>query len=297
MPGDVSLVAGPASMDLGVRLAEALGIELLRTRHKIFPDGETYLRFLERPGSTVVIVQGTHPPQDSHLLQLLLMAMGLKELGAKRIVSVVPYLAYARQDKAFLDGEVVSLNVVLHLLKSAHIGELVTVNPHAPWALRDAHVRAYSVSVARTLAAEVERRGWRASYVVSPGKKGMELAAEVSEVLGAEPLKADSWRDPSTGEVRVEIDRSRDFSGKEVIIIDDVVSTGGTMSRLVQSLKSAKASRVYACCIHGLFIDSSDRRIFEAGADAILSTNTVPNAYGEVDVSGDLARVISSLIS
>jgi ribose-phosphate pyrophosphokinase len=292
-----SLVAGPASSELGNRIAEAMGIRPLRLQHKVFPDGESYFRFLEKPDSTVVLVQGTHPPQDKHLLQLLLMSMGLKELGVARIVALVPYLAYARQDRAFLEGETVSLKVVLHLMKSAGVDELVTVNPHAPWALRESGVLSHSISVAKTLASGVKRRGWQVSYVVSPGKKGMELAAEASLELGAEPVKAESWRDPNTGEVKVEVEDGHSFSNKGVMIIDDVVSSGGTMSKLVKKLKSANASKVYACCIHGLFIGGSDQKILEAGADAILATNTVPNKYAEVDISAEIANFLAKLIS
>ncbi len=297
MAGGFSLVAGPASSELGLRIAGVMGVRALRLQHKIFPDGESYFRFLEKPDSTVVLVQGTHPPQDKHLFQLLLMSMGLRELGASRIVALVPYLAYARQDKAFLEGETVSLKIVLHLMKSAGVDELVTVNPHAPWALRESGITSHSISVAKTLASNVKRRGWQVSYVVSPGKKGMELAIEAASELGAEPVKAESWRDPNTGEVKVEVGDGQSFSNKGVMVIDDVVSSGGTMSKLVKKLKSVNASRVYACCIHGLFIGDSVQTILEAGADAILATNTVPNKYAEVDISAEVANYLATIIS
>lgn len=296
MSPDVAVVAGPASSELGNKIAEALGLKPMITLHKTFPDGESYFRFLEKPKSTVIVVQGTHPPQDTHLSQLLLMSAGLRDLGASKIVAVVPYLAYARQDKAFLDGEVVSLKVILHLMRSAGIDLLIAVNPHAPWALRDSQLETHSISVAKALASNIRARGWRVSYVVSPGKKGMELAAEVSGLLGAEPLKAESWRDPNTGQVKVAIENNEIFRQKSVLVIDDVVSSGGTMSGLVRQLKQASASRVYASCIHGLFIGDSDRRILEAGADTIISTNTVPCKYSEVDVSHEIARQLAELV-
>lgn len=297
MDEKVSIVAGPASKELGAGIAAALGQNLLETQHKIFPDGESYFRFPRRPASTAVLIQGTHPPQDKHLLQLLLMSMSLRELGATRILAVVPYLAYARQDRAFLEGETVSLKVVLHLMKAAGIDELITVNPHAPWALKEHRLTSHAISAAKNVAREAKRRGWRVAYVVSPGKKGLELAAEAAQEFEAEPVKAESWRDPGTGEVRVEIEVERNFRGKDVMVIDDVVSSGGTMSRLIRRLKDAGASRVYACCIHGLFIGDSDRRILEAGADSILATNSVPNKYAEVDVSGEIAGYLAGLLS
>jgi len=297
MVSGVSVVAGPASTELGVKIAEAMGVRVLRLQHKVFPDGESYFRFLEKSDSTVILVQGTHPPQDKHLIQLLLMSKSLRELGASRIVAVIPYLAYARQDKAFLEGEAVSLRIVLYLMTSCGIDELVTVNPHAPWALKESQLMGHSISVAKTLAFDVKRRGWQVSYVVSPGKKGMELATEASVELGAEPVKAESWRDPTTGEVKVELEDSEVFSNKGVLVIDDVVSSGGTMSKLVRKLKSAKASKVYACCIHGLFIGGSDQKILEAGAEAIIATNTIPNKYATVDISREIANYLAALVS
>ncbi|MEM4591264.1 MAG: ribose-phosphate diphosphokinase [Nitrososphaerota archaeon] len=293
---NVSIVAGPASSELGDKLASALSLTPLKSQHKIFPDGESYFRFLERPKPTVILVQGTHPPQDKHLNQLLLMAAGLKDLGASRILAVVPYLAYARQDKAFLEGEVVSLKVILRLIRSAGVDELLTVNPHAPWALKESQLRTHSLSVARALASNLKMRGWRVSYVVSPGKKGMELATEVSRELDAEPLRAESWRDPDTGQVRVTIEDGGRFQGEDVLVIDDVVSSGGTMSGLVRKLKLAGAATVYASCIHGLFMGDSDRRILDAGATVIISTNTVPCKYADVDVSSEIASYLTQLI-
>jgi ribose-phosphate pyrophosphokinase len=292
---EVSLVIGPSSPEIGSGLAQRLGIAPLRVEHKIFPDGESYFRFTERPLETVILVQGTHPPQDHHIQQLLLMAAGLEDAGARRIIAVVPYLAYARQDKAFLEGEVVSLSVLLKLMKTVGVGDLVTVNPHAPWALSAGPLRAYSLSAARLLARVLVERGWMGRYIVSPGKKGAELASEMAEVVGGEPIKAETRRDPYTGEVEVTLDAERSFSGADVVVIDDVVSTGTTMSRLIAHLRGRGARRIYACCIHGLFVGGADEKISRAGSSHIITTNTVPGRYSEVDVSPILAECIAEI--
>ena len=150
---DAVVIGGPASQTLARRLAEELSLEYVPVEHKFFPDGESYLRIAaDLKGKEVILCQGTHPPQDRHLLQLLMIAKTVKERGASRLVAVVPYLAYARQDREFLQGEVVSIKVVLESMRFAGVDVLLTVNPHSPWALTSEGVGTVSVDVTRFLA-------------------------------------------------------------------------------------------------------------------------------------------------
>jgi ribose-phosphate pyrophosphokinase len=296
MAEKASLVIGPAALHLGDAIASNLGVRPFNLEHKVFPDGESYFRFREKPMETAILVQGTHPPQDQHIQQLLLMAAGLEAAGAKRIIAVIPYLAYARQDRAFLEGEVVSLSILLRMMKTAGIGELITVNPHAPWALASGPIAVESISSAPLLAASIVEKRLGGRYIISPGKKGMELASEIAEIVGAAPVRAESRRDPYTGEVEVIVDGGALFDGVDVIVVDDVVSTGATMSRLITHLKSRGARRILSCCIHGLFVEGADEKILKAGANHIMATNTVPCKYSEVDVSPLIAQSLSKMI-
>jgi ribose-phosphate pyrophosphokinase len=121
----------PSSLGLGWRIAETLNLEPNPVEHRIFPDGESYIR-LTKPvtGEKVVIVQTTAPNPDSKLMQLLFIAKTAKDFGAKSIAAVIPYLAYARQDKRFLDMEALSLDVILSLLEASGVTDLVVVNIH-----------------------------------------------------------------------------------------------------------------------------------------------------------------------
>ncbi|HEX9913310.1 MAG TPA: ribose-phosphate pyrophosphokinase-like domain-containing protein, partial [Candidatus Bathyarchaeia archaeon] len=119
------VIPGPASAELGRRVAELLGLKAHTVDHRLFPDGESYLRLTaDVKGETVVLVQTTAPDPDRKLVQLLIMARTARDFGAKRIVACVPYLAYMRQDKRFLDGEALSFDVVLGLLEDSGVDDL-----------------------------------------------------------------------------------------------------------------------------------------------------------------------------
>jgi len=105
----------------------------LKVEHKVFHDGESYIRIPAKvEGEDVIVVQSTYPPQDKHLMELFLMVEALKDLKASRVVTVVPYLAYSRQDRRFRDGEAVSIKTVLNLLRYSGADSLVVVEPHKP---------------------------------------------------------------------------------------------------------------------------------------------------------------------
>lgn len=286
------MIGGPASQTQARRLAEELNLEYVPVEHKLFPDGESYLRIdADLRGKVVLLFQGTHPPQDRHLLQLLMIAKTVKERGASRLVAVVPYLAYARQDREFLQGEVVSIRVVLDSLRCAGVDVLLTVNPHSPWALTSGVLEAVSVDVTRFLARKVAELLGPFHLVGSPGKKGRSMAESAAEEIGAEPFHLASSRDPLTGQVTVRAE-GIDASGKRVLLVDDIVSTGGTMVGAVKELLGSGAREVVVSCVHGLFVGDAAERLVKAGASAIVSTDTVPTDHSKVSVIGEVARAI-----
>jgi ribose-phosphate pyrophosphokinase len=279
------IVAGPASRGVAVEVGGMLGAELVHPQFKVFPDGEHYFRLPDvDPNDVFVIVQGTHPPQDKNLVQLLLISSGLRDLGARKIIAVVPYLAYARQDRAFLRGEVVSFTTVLNLMKSAGIEELVTINVHAPWALQNAPMKAANLDAIPEIMNQIAQLDKRIDYVFSPGKKGEVMSRTAGSILNAEYRSVRSSRDPVTGEVRIELEET-DLKGRNVVVIDDMISTGSTMIQIVKEVRNRGAARVIAACVHGLFISRADAQIFAAGAEKIVTTDTIPTPYSVVRVS------------
>ncbi|MEM2236878.1 MAG: ribose-phosphate diphosphokinase [Candidatus Caldarchaeum sp.] len=284
----MKIVKGPSSSELAGKLSSILQVPAVGVEHKLFPDGESYIRFEDGvAGEDVVLVQGLHPPQDTNLTQLLLMADCLKDLGAASIRAVIPYMAYARQDRRFREGEAVSILTLFKLLKAVGINEVLTVNIHSPWVLDNAAVRVKNIDATGLLATYIMQAGVEKPLILAPGKKGLEMAASAASVMETSYGHIESRRDPVTGAVTVSTDA--DPKGRETVLVDDVISTGQTMVKCVQLLRNMGASRIIVACVHGLFVGSAYEKISAAGADLIITTDTVPNPYAVASVAGLLA--------
>ena len=287
------IVPGPSSASLGRKMAEILEAKLVPVAFKKFPDGESYLRFEEEvAGEEVVVVQSTGPPQDTSLIQLLILIDAAKDLGAKRVTAVVPYLAYARQDKRFLLGEAISIQTVGKLLKAAGIDELLTVNVHEEKVLKKFGFPAESVSAMSLLAEHFKSKGFQGAFSLAPDRGAAQLAVEAAEVLGGEYGWLEKKRDLYTGEVKTE-EKILNVSGKDVIIFDDIISTGGTVANAVKILKKQGARRVFAACAHPLMIGNAKEKILQSGAEGIVGTDSVPSDVTVVSLAPLLAKVLA----
>ncbi|MCS7126060.1 MAG: ribose-phosphate diphosphokinase [Aigarchaeota archaeon] len=288
----MKLIAGPASTEIAYKMASIMNENLIKIDHKLFPDSENYIRVPEKvEGEDVVIIQGTHPPQDRHLIQIFLMVDTLLDLGARSVKLVAPYLAYTRQDKRFLDGEAISFKIFLKILHKLKVEKIYTVNIHCPWIIPESPIPIVDVRGEIPLARYLQLNKLNNPVVVSVGKKGVEMAKMVAEALGVRYTAAQSERDRLTGKVRVELDG---LPGSEAIIVDDMISTGGTMIELIKILKSRGFKKIYATCIHGLLIGDSAERIFNAGAEKIIASDTIPNRYAEYSVAEILVKALKN---
>lgn len=291
----MKIVPGPASMELANRVSSILGMRLTELEHKIFPDGESYFRYVSSvENDDVVIFQGTHPPQDKHILQLCLLSSGAKDLGARSVVAVIPYLAYAKQDKRFKEGEVVSIDVVLNLLKQSGVDKILTVNIHAPWIINRSTIPIENLDAVDTLASYILQINLKNPIILAPGKKGEDMSTAAAKVLNADYSVIKTRRDVNTGAVEVSLE-DINVKDRDVIVIDDMISTGGTMVKSVNVLKSAGARRIFVGCVHAIMIDNADKKILSSGADAIVATDTVPNDYAFVSVASLLAERLRKL--
>ena len=287
------IIPGPASKQLGEKLAKLLGVETVPLVFKTYPDGESYVR-LEGTvqNEEAVIVQTTSPPQDTRLVQLALIADAAKWLGAERITAVVPYLAYARQDKVFLKGEAVSIETVARMLEAAGVESLITVNVHEEKVLSRFPFRAKTVSAIPLLAEHFKQRGCGKAFALAPDKGAVWLAEEAKTVLGGECGYLEKHRDRYTGEVNTEKKRF-DVKGNPVIIFDDIISTGGTIVAAAKIVKELGASKIYAACVHALLIGNAEKRIREAGVEEIVGTDSVPSHVSKVSLAPLLSRELT----
>jgi len=289
----VIVIPGPASKSLGQKVAETLNARTVSVNHKSFPDGEYCLRFDgELKGEEVVVVQSTGQPQDTNVMQLLLMLDAAKDLGAEKVTAVVPYLAFARQDKRFLAGEVVSANTVVKLIEACGTDQFITVNIHSENTLKRFSIPTLNLSAITLLAEHFKNRGLDGAFALSPDKGAVELAEEADRVLGGGCGWLRKERDRYTGEIQVE-EKSLNVKGRDVVVFDDIISTGGTIARAVKMLKTQGARRVYAACVHPLLISEAKQKILENGAEEIVGTDSIPSSVRTVSLAPLIAEALA----
>jgi len=290
------VVAGPASRSLASKLAGELKAGLVEVESKVFPDGESYVRLKASvEGEDVVVVQSCYPPQDKHLVELLLLIDAALDLGARRVVAAVPYLAYSRQDKRFLEGEAVSGRLVLRLMKAAGAQGVVTVDVHSEELLRQVDVRAVNVSAIPLLADHLASMGFRGSFVLSPDRKREPAAKLLAEILGGDHGYLEKTRDRVTGEVRTEV-KGLPVEGRDVVIVDDIISTGGTIANAASIVKSQGARRVVAACTHAILAPGAVERMRSAGVEEVVGTDAVEGEVSKVTVAPALAKGVKELL-
>jgi ribose-phosphate pyrophosphokinase len=279
------IVPGPASLSLGKKIAESLDARVVPVNVKTFPDGEYALRFEgDLSGEEVIVVQTTGPPQDKNVMELLLMLDAAKDLGVKKVTAVVPYLAFARQDKRFLGGEAVTAETVVKLIEACGVDRFVTVNIHSEKTLKKFNVPTENLSAITSLAEYFKSRGLNGAFSLSPDKGAVGLVEEADRVLGGEYGWLRKERDRYTGEIQVE-EKSLNVKGRDVIVFDDIISTGGTTARAIEMLKSQGARKVYSACVHPLLIGEAITKIVDSGAEEIVGTDSLLNSVRTVSLA------------
>ena len=291
----MKIICGPASKELAERVSELSGYDKVPVAFKVFPDGESYVRLEGKvEGEEAVIVQTTSPPaQESKVFQLAFMADAAKRNGAKKVTAVVPYLAYARQDKTFLSGEGISVETVARMLKGAGVDELLTVNVHSEPSLEMFPFPAKTLSAIPLLADYFVQRGHRGAFALSPDKGAMYIAKQAQAVLGGAAGHLSKQRDRYTGQT-VQTAEGLDVKGQTVIILDDIISTGGTIVGAAKILREGGARHVFCACVHGLLIGDAERRILDAGVEEIVGTDSVPGAVSKVSLAPLISKEIKA---
>lgn len=277
-------------------MAEAAGMECAVIARHRFPDGEIRLQLPPALPQRVVLLRSLHHPNEK-LVELLLAARAARTLGATHLTLVAPYLAYMRQDKAFVPGEAVSQRIVGDWLAEL-FDALVTVDPHLHRVLRLAEavpVRdALALSGASLLAELVARRRNR-PLLVGPDEESAQWVASAAAAHGFDHAVCRKIRHDDR---RVEIALPRmDVSGREVVVFDDVASSGHTVAVAARLLLGAGAASVGLAVTHALFADDAERLVRAAGVSEIWSTDTIAHPSNAVSVAPALAAALASLVA
>jgi len=286
-----TVIGGNASKDLAKRIARRLKAKYVDVDTRTFPDGESKITFRNNlKKSVVLVVQSTYPPVDTNLLQILSIISEVKKISSK-IYAVIPYMGYARQDRQFLNGEITTMSVVAKMLQAAGAKKAIVVDIHSKTALRHFKIPTENVSAIPELAKYLKKLKLKNPVVVSPDTGGSLRAKKFADILKSDFITLKKSRNRKTGKVSIQSTKA-DVNGKDLIIVDDIVSTGSSIVKATQFLKKQKCKRVFVVCTHGLLVGDAEKNIKKAGVTQIISTNTIPRSISKVDVSGMIAQAV-----
>ncbi|MBO1437175.1 ribose-phosphate pyrophosphokinase [Meiothermus sp. CFH 77666] len=274
--GHVKLFCGNANRPLAEAVARALGIQLGKATVERFPDGEVRVRLLESiRGDDVYLIQPTAPPVNDNLMELLVLADAVRRSSAGRINAVIPYFGYARQDKQTQGREPITARLVAGLLEHVGIHRVITVDLHAPQIQGFFYQPVDELSAVRLFAEYLEsQRLTENAVVVSPDSGRAEQARRLSERLNL-PLAILAKRRTGPRETQVSYVIG-DVAGKRPLIIDDIISTGGTIRRGVEALVAAGAiPEVIVMASHAVLVGSARENLAHPAIREVVFTDTI----------------------
>ena len=277
----MKVVAGNASPMLALRIAKTLNLRLAKTTFKKFPDGEIYVK-VEDFDDTNVVVQSLNCNEDVVSLMLLFDALNDTE-----VVAVVPYMGYARQDKAFEDGEAISIRAIARLLES-YASKVVTVNIHS----KDA--ASHFSKLIDLDAMPIIGNYFKEQDVVmlSPDFGSYERVKVAAKAANCEFDYLEKRRiDAETVEIAP---KNLDVEGKDVLIVDDIISTGGTIVEATKILLKNGAKSVKAACVHAVLANYALNKLYNAGITEVIATDTVERVVSKISVAGLIADRLTS---
>ncbi len=276
----MKLVIGPASTLLGKRVAEKARLEIANAVYKKFPDGELYVRIVGDE-DTYAIIQSINSNDD--LVYLMLM---LDALSERDVIAVIPYMGYARQDKVFLEGEAVSIRAVARMIEN-YANAVITVNIHSEDAER------YFKKLINLDAMEVIGRHYEGMDIImiSPDLGSLERVKRAASFAGCD---FDYLEKKRLDAERVVISpKNIDVSDKSVVIVDDIISTGGTV---VEAAKQLKCKSVEAACVHAVLASNALNKLYNAGISNVIATDTIERQISFLTVSDLIAKALEEFM-
>lgn len=279
------IIPGSESQAFAAALADASGEPLGRVEYEDFPDGESVVRVPDGVDRAVVVASTV---SDHAHVELLQLQDAVREVGASEVVTVLPYMGYARQDEAFRTGEPVSSRAMARAI-STGTDRVVTVNPHETTVCDFFDVPAESVDAAGVLADPLPG-DLDDPLFLSPDGGAVDIATTVRDAYGRGDVDYfEKERDYDTGDVSVSPSDAA-VADRDVVVADDIIATGSTMSEAVGVLNDRGAGRVFVSCIHPMLAANGQTKLASAGVERVVGTDTIERAVSDVSAAPAVAE-------
>ena len=287
----LSIISGKTSENLAKKLSKKIKANLVKSEIRVFPDGESKITLIGKISKKKsIVLQSIYPPVDTNLVQVLSLITKAKE-NSSEVIAVIPYMGYARQDREFLPGEIVTMKVLGKLFKSAGASKIIVVDIHSSIGLKHFSIKTKNVTAIPDLVGFFKKLSLKNPLVVSPDQGGKERAKEFAKEFNSDYIALEKTRDRKTGKVKIKT-KNLEVENRDLILVDDIISTGGSIIKATQFLKKQKCKRIYVACTHALLMNDAEKKIKKAGVTSIISTNTIPGKTSKVDISKTIAKAI-----
>jgi len=287
----LSVIAGKSSEKLAKRLSKKLEANFIKSEIRVFPDGESKITLSGRLSKKKsIVVQSMGPPVDTNLVQTLSLISKVKEVSSE-VIAVIPYMGYARQDREFLPGEIITMKVLGKLFKGVGASKIIAVDIHSIIGFKHFTIKTKNVSAIPDLAKYFKKLSLKNPLVISPDQGGKERAKEFAIQFNSDYIALEKKRDRKTGKIEIKT-KNIEVTGRDLILVDDMISTGGSIIKATQFLKKQKCKKVYVACTHALLMNNAEKKIKKSGVTSIISTNTIPGKTSLVDISNTIAKAI-----
>lgn len=273
--GELKLISGNANAELAQLISDEIGVPLTDPRVTRFSDGEIDVKIQDSMrGHDCFVIQPTCHPVNENLMELFIILDALRRASAGRVTAVVPYYSYARKERKSQPREPISAKLVANIITLAGADRLLLLDLHADAIEGFFDVPTDHLSAHKILARHISGLGLRDIAVVAPDAGGAKRAEAMAKLLSA-PLVFVYKRRPED-EVTEILDMAGDVAGKDCVVVEDIISTGGTMVEVARALRSHGAHKVVIACTHPVLTAGAVQRLRAAPVDEVVVTNSIP---------------------
>jgi ribose-phosphate pyrophosphokinase len=274
------LLGCQGTSDIVHKIGSELNLPAGTTETSKFPNEELRLKIPDY-GDTTYLVGSLSRPVNTGIIEYLLAADALKRAGSRRIVGLLTWYPYSRQDKVFVPGEPLSAKVIASVLQTVSITELYTLDLHNPSIAGYFEIPVINCSATPLFINRIRQLNLSDTIVVSPDLGAIKNSSRIAQELNLPIAHANKSRDLTSGQVRI-MDLSTKVDGKNILIFDDMIATGSTLIEIADFLKQRGARRITVCATHHLYLAGVQELLEKAPIDQLFVTNSIPKPDREI---------------